>query len=116
MKKKRLIRLLQELKIDLECFKSHCNASRKRIVMLESQVHTLCRQFDTLEEDAARINERLAIMDGDVKLPQLFDDPDDTKILLRSPQELEVKAAEWAAKYKVEYADDDFNEYGEDVK
>ena len=116
MKKKRLIRLLQELKIDLECFKSHCNANRKRIVMLESQVHTLCRQFDTLEEDMARINERLAIMDVDVKLPQLFDDPDDTKILLRSPQELEVKAAEWAAKYKVEYADDDFNEYGEDVK
>ena len=64
----------------------------------------------------ARINERLAIMDGDVKLPQLFDDSDDTKILLRSPQELEVKAAEWAAKYKVEYADDDFNKYGEDVK
>jgi len=116
MKKKRLIRLLQELEIDLECFKSHCNASRKRIVMLESQVHTLCRQFDILEEDTARINERLAIMDGDVKLPQLFDDSDDTKILLRSPQELEVKAAEWAAKYKVEYADDDFNEYGEDVK
>ena len=109
MKKKRLIRLLQELKIDLECFKSHCNTNRKRIVMLESQVHTLCRQFDILEEDMARINERLAIMDGDVKLPQLFDDSDDTKILLRSPQELEVKAAEWAAKYKVEYADDDFN-------
>ena len=87
MKKKRLAALWQELEIDLECFKSHCNASRKRIVMLESQVHTLCRQFDTLEEDMARINERLAIMDGDVKLPQLFDDPDD-----------------------------DFNKYGEDAK
>ena len=87
MKKKRLVALLQELEIDLECFKSHCNANRKRIVMLESQVHTLCRQFDILEEDTARINERLAIMDGDVKLPQLFDDPDD-----------------------------DFNKYGEDVK
>ena len=87
MKKKRLIRLLQELKIDLECFKSHCNTNRKRIVMLESQVHTLYKQMGEAVEDLERINERLAIMDGDVKLPQLFDE-----------------------------SDDDFNEYGEDVK
>ena len=87
MKKKRLIRLLQELEIDLECFKSHCNTNRKRIVMLESHVQSLYKQMGEVVEDMARINERLAIMDGDVKLPQLFDDPDD-----------------------------DFNEYGEDVK
>ena len=87
MKKKRLIRLLQELEIDLECFKSHCNANRKRIVMLESHVQSLYKQMEEAAEDLERINERLAIMDGDVKLPQLFDDPDD-----------------------------DFNKYGEDVK
>ena len=87
MKKKRLAALLQELEIDLECFKSHCNASRKRIVMLESQVQSLYKQMGEAVEDLERINERLAIMDGDVKLPQLFDE-----------------------------SDDDFNEYGEDVK
>ena len=78
--------LLRCLRLGLGCL-FLLALSRKRIVMLESQVHTLCRQFDILEEDMARINERLAIMDGDVKLPQLFDDPDD-----------------------------DFNKYGEGVK
>ena len=87
MKKKRMIGILQELEIDLECFKSHCNANRKRIVMLESHVQTLYRQIDKLVEDVERINERLAIMDDDVKLPQLFNE-----------------------------SDDDFNEYGEGLK
>ena len=73
MKKKRIVGILEELEIDLECFKSHCNANRKRIVMLESHVQTLYRQIDKLVEDVERINERLAIMDGDVKLPQLFE-------------------------------------------
>ena len=87
MKKKRIVGILEELEIDLECFKSHCNANRKRIVMLESHVQTLYRQIDKLVEDVERINERLAIMDDDVKLPQLFNE-----------------------------SDDDFNEYGEGLK
>ena len=87
MKKERIVGILEELEIDLECFKSHCNANRKRIVMLESHVQTLYRQIDKLVEDVERINERLAIMDDDVKLPQLFNE-----------------------------SDDDFNEYGEGLK
>ena len=55
--------------------------------MLESHVQSLYKQMEEAAEDLERINERLAIMDGDVKLPQLFDE-----------------------------SDDDSNEYGEDVK
>ena len=62
-----------------------------------------------------------AIMDGDVELPQLFDESDDdipddnVKIISGCPPELEIEAAKWAEKYKVDY-DDDFNEYGEGLK
>ena len=63
-----------------------------------------------------RINERLAIMDDDVKLPQLFNESDDdtpddnVKIISRCPPELEIEADKWAEKYKVNYDNDDFLE------
>jgi predicted metal-dependent TIM-barrel fold hydrolase len=70
MKKKRLLELITELEADLIVLKSDCYSNR-------SSIRALGNKISDMKEDIARINERLAIMDGDVKLPQLFDEDED---------------------------------------